>query len=418
MEDSASRFLLLPDELQRLIINFLDIHARARLACTCRAMRELASLARVETNTEETEITDDALAALLAGHPVIFRAHGPLSDGAVHAILACPSVRVLALQNACVSEAAQLLVDHALRINRYETLCLGGASLTTGSMRSISESLIGCKSLIALDLNGNKLTNYGVTTLAWAVGQSRRLKALGLRHTGFDWDAAVRLSIDLAPCKKLRELDVSGNNLGLVGVRAFASMLARRSALQILNLSGTGITDDVARELADQVMQNARLSTLLLSHNQIGKDGADALAGCLSGNRTMRWLDLSFNPIGPAGAARIAESLRRNGGLQGLQLRGCSMADAGCASLAAAACTLTCRVETIDLAGNDAADATLAALLAAPPEVRPGRLHVIVDDVMQAAIGARNGARRPPPAPAPLVCLPLLSGPSIESRPS
>ena len=149
----------------------------------------------------------------------------------------------------------------------------------------------------------------GATTVGWAVGQARRIRALSLRRTALDWDAAVRLAGQLTTCKKLQELDLSFNNLGNVGVRACASLLARRSALQLLDLRGAGVQDEGVSHLAEALTANNKLATLLLGNNGITGEGASALAAALLTNRTLVMVDLSNNPIGSDGAVAMAARL-------------------------------------------------------------------------------------------------------------
>jgi hypothetical protein len=100
-------------------------------------------------------------------------------------------------------------------------------------------------------------------------------------------------------------------------------------SLRELNLSGKQIGDAGAQALATALETNSSLSTLWLNNNQIGAEGAQDLATALQTNKTLTGLDLWNNQIGDAGAQALSSALHTNSSLRELYLLGNQIGDAG-----------------------------------------------------------------------------------------
>ena len=264
----------------RMIIFLLDTRSRINFSSTCKRLLELAHCEVLRFGAPvsgDPELTEDHVGRALAREPVYVSSYcHNFSPQIVDRIVTCSSIRHLDLRNVHLHENSIALLCSNLVGNKYESLTLCATGFTTNTVRSFADNLIACKSLSLLCLAGNRLTNYGATTITWAIAQNKhkRMKALSLHDTGMDWDSVLRLISVLERTKNLIELDVSKNCLGDVGIRAFGSWLGRGCVLQMLNLSAAMVDDGAAAALSEGLQANNKLTWLKLSHNLISPSGA------------------------------------------------------------------------------------------------------------------------------------------------
>ncbi|XP_042601257.1 NLR family CARD domain-containing protein 3-like [Cyprinus carpio] len=125
----------------------------------------------------------------------------------------------------------------------------------------------------------------------------------------------------------LRELDLSGNKLGVSGVKLLSDLLKDpHCKLEILWLSYCGVTDE----------------------------GCAALASTLRSNPShMRYLDLTGNKLGASGVKLLSDGLKDpHCKLSILRLSYCGVTGEGCAALASALRSNPSHLRELDLTGN------------------------------------------------------------------
>jgi len=125
------------------------------------------------------------------------------------------------------------------------------------------------------------------------------------------------------PVQQLREdgaigsLDMSNLVIGVFGAELLSLMLPVATSLRELRVSGNNIGDRGASALA-AVLKETRISKLILDRNNIGDDGTSALAAILKETQITH-LGLQRNNLGPEGGAALAEGLKGNSTLQVLE---------------------------------------------------------------------------------------------------
>ncbi|XP_041647560.1 NLR family CARD domain-containing protein 3-like isoform X2 [Cheilinus undulatus] len=200
---------------------------------------------------------------------------------------------------------------------------LSGCNLTGKSCKALSTVLSSqSSSLKELDLSNNHLEDSGVKLLvAGAESTNFALQTLKLSGCNLSERGCEALSSVLSS-SRLRELDLSNNNLQDSGIRRFSDGL---STLEMLRLSGCNLS----------------------------KRSCEALSSALSSqSSSLRELDLSNNDLQDSGVKLLSDGLKSSDCiLESLSLSGCLISEEGCASLASAL-TASSHLRELDLSYN------------------------------------------------------------------
>ncbi|KAI4882289.1 hypothetical protein NFI96_019193, partial [Prochilodus magdalenae] len=163
----------------------------------------------------------------------------------------------------------------------------------------------------------------------------------------------------------LRELDLSGNELGDSGVKLLCAGLENPySKLEILKLMDCNITDEGCAALASALKY---LKELSLSWNALGDSGVKILSAQLeSFHCKLDILSLLHCNITPEGCAILASALRsKTSHLRDLNLCGNKVGDVGVKLLSAGLGNPHCKLETLRLKFCKVTDKGCAALASA-----------------------------------------------------
>jgi hypothetical protein len=192
---------------------------------------------------------------------------------------------------------------------------------------------------------------------------------------GVTIEAAVAVEPALRYHDTLKDLRVTGTDLGDLVCSVLAPALEQNGTVERLDLSRSGITDDGARALAKAIAAGApALAEVDLTGNDIGEAGCVAIAEAVASRgancAAFRALGLGGNkggdPIGTALAATLALSE-----ITVIDLQGNGVGDAGCTALAEAIAQHS-RITLCDLSDGCVGDVgaqALARSLAAPGSV-------------------------------------------------
>jgi Ran GTPase-activating protein (RanGAP) involved in mRNA processing and transport len=202
--------------------------------------------------------------------------------------------------------------------------------------------------LISLNLEGVKLQDLGVVTLAKGLLGNTTLAELNLTNVGLGSDGAIALAETLALGSGLNYLFLYRNEIGDDGASAIAKFLKVATHLVDLNLSDNQIGEIGANAIVDGLRANKTLKCCDISSNGIGYDSVmenlarffetcdsnlvnldlslseidniNAIVRILKANARLRILNLSNNGFGDDGAVAIAETLKSNTHLGELNL--------------------------------------------------------------------------------------------------
>uniref|UniRef100_A0A8C1SXY7 Uncharacterized protein n=1 Tax=Cyprinus carpio TaxID=7962 RepID=A0A8C1SXY7_CYPCA len=238
-----------------------------------------------------------------------------------------------------------------------------------------------------LNLSGNKLGASGVKLLSDGLKDPHcKLEKLWLSDCGVTDEGCAALASALkSNPSHLRELDLSGNKLGVSGVKLLSDGLKDpHCKLETLWLRDCGVTDEGCAALASALRSNpSHLRELNLSGNKLGTsgekllydllkdprckleklwlrdcgvtdEGCAALTSALRSNPShLRYLDLSGNKLGASGVNLLSDGLKDpRCKLEILWLSSCGVTDEGCAALASALRSNPSHLRQLDLTVN------------------------------------------------------------------
>ncbi|KAK7156111.1 hypothetical protein R3I94_006245 [Phoxinus phoxinus] len=158
---------------------------------------------------------------------------------------------------------------------KLEQLLLKDCGITDEGCADLASALrSNPEHLRQLDLSGNKLGIHSVTILSALLENPHcKLEILGLRYCGVtDEDCGILASSLRSKPSHLIHLDLSGNELGNLGVKLLSAVLEDpHCKLEILWLSDCGITDEGCADLASALRSNPEhLRQLGLTGNKLG----------------------------------------------------------------------------------------------------------------------------------------------------
>ncbi|XP_076126817.1 uncharacterized protein LOC143106430 [Alosa pseudoharengus] len=218
---------------------------------------------------------------------------------------------------------------------------LNSCGLTESSCAGLASVLTKASSKLKdLDLSDNNIGDSGVQALCCGLGNpNSALETLSLSYCSIGEEGFRALASALrSNPSHMRELQLSGNKAGNSGVKHLSSLL-----------------ED----------PNCKLETLHLSYCSIGEEGFRALASALRSNPShMRELQLSFNKAGDSGVKHLSSLLEDpNCKLEKLELSDCSITEKGYASLASVLRENPKYLRELDLRGNDPGKSGVKLLL-------------------------------------------------------
>ncbi|KAM4706503.1 NACHT, LRR and PYD domains-containing protein 1-like [Discoglossus pictus] len=264
---------------------------------------------------------------------------------------------------------------------------LDRCDLTSSCCEALQDVITTNRSLITLDLSGNKLGESGVKRLCDGLRHPdcalRELRLLGCDMTS---SCCEDLQDVITINRSLITLDLSYNKLGDFGVKRLCYGLKHPDcALQELRLCRCDLTSSCCQDLQDVITINTSLITLDLSGNELGDSGVkllcdglkdpycalqelrldrcnltssccEALQDVITTNRSLITLDLSGNKLGDSGVKRLCDGLRHpDCALRELRLLGCDMTSSCCEDLQDVI-TINRSLITLDLSYNKLGD--------------------------------------------------------------
>ncbi|XP_052793098.1 leucine-rich repeat-containing protein 74A-like [Mya arenaria] len=202
----------------------------------------------------------------------------------------------------------------------------------------------------------------GITASQTYVKQVTTTHAVSMANTSLSHVTIKPIAISLVRDHVIHTLDVSGNDIGALGVIYIAQMLAVNDTIIELNLSSTMPGRAGLEELAKQIINNKSLTILrlesncldhtetdvlinlmrngpdiesiFLGHNNLGYDGGKLLAKELETNTTLRTLDLQWNHFRKQSAGHLCNAIKSNKGLRHLNLSWNGLGKEGCIAMA------------------------------------------------------------------------------------
>ena len=226
-------------------------------------------------------------------------------------------------------------------------LDLSGNGIGAESIKSLTTALAKSSSCgcIVLDLSDNPIEVSGLQALGNAVreGIFSRLQYLVLSgsltcdaNTNASWLTTFGKALS-AHCPHLRNLNLSYNNLGVSGARAFSKIISRlyhpdSTGDGDFSLNQTNLGDEGLCAFVDNLESVCHFENLYLEDNDIHATGVSCLADAVCSKMIFigKWLYLRNNALGLEGAKTVGRMLSNNHcQLRCLDLSECELTTAG-----------------------------------------------------------------------------------------
>ncbi|XP_067916196.1 NACHT, LRR and PYD domains-containing protein 3-like isoform X1 [Heterodontus francisci] len=224
--------------------------------------------------------------------------------------------------------------------------------LTACCARDLASTLCTNRSLIDLNLSGNKLGYSGVMLLSVALGNPDcKIQKLQLGDIGLTVSCTEDLISVLSTNQSLTELNLSGNKLGDLGMKQLSVALSNPDCkIQELKLSGVGLTSYCAEDLVSNLSVNRSLTVLDLGYNKLGDSGVKLLSTALRNlDCKIQKLRLCDNGLSASSTKDLTSALSTNWSLTELDLGHNKLKDAGVKPLCAALNNPDCKIQKLRL---------------------------------------------------------------------
>ena len=238
----------------------------------------------------------------------------------------------LSYNNLEVSNTNKIL-NKIQHVSSLKKLNISNNCLDDKVAHGLADLLFHNRQLEEIDLSGNNLQAKGAITISKDIRSLKCLIKLNIGNNNISGDAAKDLAITLCESKLLKELDLSFNNLGSVGSWRIFQSIRKISNLIKLNVCSIGITKIATNDIAVVLNGNKKLRELNLSHNNIEAAGATCIFNTstenlckfnishnnitndvnyidtfLCRNTELEELDLSHNNLLSAGAINVCKA--------------------------------------------------------------------------------------------------------------
>ena len=280
----------------------------------------LRSLSFVDMNMSDEVMSFLFQSFLWNNIAILDLSHNLIGDGSIEGKYICISSRSLSTSNITdLNVSHNKMGDNAAPIIAFILGVQLTSSVVSYSGSLPTESQHSCSKLERLYLSSNSIGATGALSLSILMKQvCKTLEVLDLSCNSLSDVGCVCLSGGLKYCSCLKQLHLSSNCIGVMGVESVVKAL-ENSDLSELSLAGNLIKDRGAMALAKSLQTCSQLTSLDLSHNEIGDSGACCLGDYLRHCSKLQTLRLNSNLISGIGAVRIAEGVAC-GNLEELEL--------------------------------------------------------------------------------------------------
>ncbi|XP_071087260.1 ran GTPase-activating protein 1-like [Haliotis cracherodii] len=203
-----------------------------------------------------------------------------------------------------------------LRLNNNGLGITGGKMLASSLLDCHKSSCAAGRPLaLRVFISGrNRLENEGATKLAEVFKAIGTLEELAMPQNGINHPGISALADAVAVNKRLRVLNLNDNTFTEKGAKAIAQALPKVENLEVINFGDCLLRNEGARAISKVLNEGHRkLKELILSGNEIGSSGASSVAESLEDKEHLVKLDLNANMLGEDGIELVRGAMEAVG---------------------------------------------------------------------------------------------------------
>ena len=203
-------------------------------------------------------------------------------------------------------------------------------NITNEASNDVATFLSHNSKLQLLDLSYN---NLGCISIFKNMQSPNNLSVLNINNCYIISEAVKELATLLLYSSKLKEIDLSHNDLSTTDAIKFFKGMENISDLVAINISHNMITDKAADIIANVLLRNTKLKELDVSHNSFSASGIVNIFQAMKKVSSLITLNISHNMITDEAADNIATVLSNNSNLQTLNVSSNYLRYAGCVKI-------------------------------------------------------------------------------------
>ncbi|XP_072892742.1 NACHT, LRR and PYD domains-containing protein 5-like [Hemitrygon akajei] len=193
---------------------------------------------------------------------------------------------------------------------KIQKLWLERVGFTDSGANDLVSALSTNRSLTELDVSGNKLGDLGVKLVSAALRNPEcKIQKLVLIEVGLTDSGTRDLATTLSTNRSVMALDLNKNRLGDSGVKLVSAALRNPECkIQKLGLNCVGLTDSGADDILSALITNQTLTGLDLGLNSLTDRSIPALRRLILTRRSLEWIWLVRNQFSETGRMKLQES--------------------------------------------------------------------------------------------------------------
>ena len=220
-------------------------------------------------------------------------------------------------------------------IYTLKKLCLSHNNITYEAGKDIAKAISHNIHLQEFRISGNKLSTVGAIKIVKALQSAFNLRALYISDNEIDSMAAKHIASVVGHANQLHELDISKNEFRSRGIEIILTPLQNYDKLTKLYINDNSVTDDIITHIIGTVISsNTRLREIDISGNNLQVKGAINIAVALQSIVMLTKLCISNNNMTCQAANDIAVVITHNAHLQDLDIGGNDLLAAGATIIA------------------------------------------------------------------------------------
>ena len=172
---------------------------------------------------------------------------------------------------------------------------------------SESKNIFGNLATFNMSSICHEINDEAATALANVFSQNSKLKELDLSDNNLSTEAIIKIMGELNTSTLLTRFIISHNNVTDQAADYIATFLSRNTNLKVLDLSHNQLLSAGAIKVCKTKI--LKLVTFKMNHNSITAEAANDIASFLSHNKNLQVLDLSCNDLKGSGCKNILKAL-------------------------------------------------------------------------------------------------------------